>query len=87
MATIIECMTTTTVLGIIFVLEIQELLHWKSRRHGTKLTDLFLSRAFQRHQEHNVKHPDLVDFITTKQNKLPSFIDRRLHEEIINTLC
>jgi hypothetical protein len=33
-------------------------------------------RAFQRHQEHNLKHPSLVDFITTKQNKLPSFIDR-----------
>jgi hypothetical protein len=39
------------------------------------------SRAFQRHQEHDLKHPSLVDLITTKQNKtkqnkLPSFIDR-----------
>jgi len=34
------------------------------------------SRAFQRHQGHNLKHPGLVDLITTKQNKLPSFIDR-----------
>jgi hypothetical protein len=36
-------------------------------------------RAFQRHQEHDLKHPRLVDLITTKtlkQNKLPSFIDR-----------
>jgi hypothetical protein len=38
------------------------------------------SRAFQRHQEeYDMKHPGLVDLITTKQNKtnsLPSFIDR-----------
>jgi hypothetical protein len=36
-------------------------------------------RAFQRDQEHNLKHPDSVDLISTKQNKtnkLPSFIDR-----------
>jgi hypothetical protein len=32
-------------------------------------------RAFQRHQEHDVKHPGSVDFIITKQSKLPSFID------------
>jgi hypothetical protein len=37
---------------------------------------LSLSRAFQRHQEHDLKHPSLVDLITTKQNKLPSFMDR-----------
>jgi hypothetical protein len=33
------------------------------------------SRAFKRHQEHYLKHPGLVDLITTKQNKtnyLPS---------------
>jgi hypothetical protein len=35
-----------------------------------------LSRAFQRHQEHNLKHPGLMYIITTKQNKLPAFIDR-----------
>ncbi len=28
-----------------------------------------LSRAFQRHQEHDLKHPGSVDLITTKQNK------------------
>jgi hypothetical protein len=27
-----------------------------------------------RHQEHNLKHPGLVDLITTKQNKLHSFL-------------
>jgi hypothetical protein len=39
-------------------------------------------RAFQRHQEHDLKHPSLVDLITTKQkeknkqtNYLPSLID------------
>jgi hypothetical protein len=34
-----------------------------------------LSKAFQRHQEHNLKHPGSVDLIITKQNKtnyLPS---------------
>ncbi len=30
----------------------------------------------QRHQEQDLKHPNSVDLITTKQNKLPSFIDR-----------
>jgi hypothetical protein len=30
----------------------------------------------QIHQEHNLKHPGSVDLIITKQNKLPSFIDR-----------
>jgi hypothetical protein len=35
-----------------------------------------LSRAFKKHQEHHLKHTGSVDLITTKQNKLPSFIDR-----------
>jgi hypothetical protein len=35
-----------------------------------------LLREFQRHQEHDLKHPSSVDIITAKQNKLPSFIDR-----------
>jgi hypothetical protein len=35
-----------------------------------------LLRAFQRYQEHNLKHPNSLDLITTKQNKLPSFKDR-----------
>jgi hypothetical protein len=35
-----------------------------------------LSRAFQRHEEHDMKHPGSVDLITTKQDKLPSFMDR-----------
>jgi len=34
------------------------------------------SRASQRHHEHDLKHPSSVDLLTTKQNKLPSFIDR-----------
>ncbi len=57
----------------------QELLHLKSKHHGTKPMHPSSSRAFQRHQEHYLKHPGSVDFITTKQNKLPSFIDRCLH--------
>jgi hypothetical protein len=35
-----------------------------------------LSRAFQRRQEHDLRHAGSVDLITAKQNKLPSFIDR-----------
>ncbi len=35
-----------------------------------------LSKAFQRHKEHDLNYPGLMNLITTKQNKLPSFIDR-----------
>jgi hypothetical protein len=55
---------------------IQELLHHKSKHHRTKPMHPSLLRASQRHQEYDLKHPCLVDLITTKQNKLPSFIDR-----------
>jgi hypothetical protein len=41
-------------------------------------------RAFQRQQEHDLKHPSLVDLITTKQNKLPSFIDRFMLGVLVN---
>jgi hypothetical protein len=34
-----------------------------------------LLRAFQRHQEHDLEHPSSLDLITTKQNKIPSFMD------------
>jgi hypothetical protein len=47
----------------------------KSKHHGTKPMHPSLSRAFQRHRGHNLKHPCLVDLNTTKQNKtnyLPS---------------
>ncbi len=57
---------------------IQELLHHKSNTHA-KPTDFSSSRAFQRYQEHDLKHHnDSVNFITPKQNKLPSFIDRHV---------
>jgi hypothetical protein len=55
---------------------IQKLLHLKSKRHGTKPIHLSWSRAFQIHQYHDLKHPGSIDLITTKQHKLPSFIDR-----------
>ncbi len=41
---------------------IQELLHHKSKPMQPSSL-----RAFQRQQEHNLKHPGLVDLITTKQ--------------------
>jgi hypothetical protein len=60
---------------------IQELLQSKSK-HETKPMHPSLSRAFQRHQEHDLKHPSSVDLIITKQNKLPYFIDRfHAHEK------
>jgi hypothetical protein len=64
---------------------IQELLHRKSKRHGTKPMHPFSSRAFQRHQEHDLKHPYSIVYLVfgsvdllqnkTKQSKanyLPS---------------
>jgi len=48
---------------------IQELLHHKSKHHETKLMHPSSSRAFQRHQEHDLEHLGLVDLIGTKQNK------------------
>jgi len=47
---------------------IQELLHHRSKHHGTKPMHPSL-KAFQRHQEHNLKHPNSVNFITKLQNK------------------
>jgi len=55
---------------------IHELLHHKSKRPETKPMHPSSLRAFQRDQQRNLKHPGSVDLITTKQNKLPSFIDR-----------
>jgi hypothetical protein len=63
---------------------IQKLLHHKSKLHGTKPMHPSLLRAFQRHQEHNLKHPGVVDLITIKQNKtnyLPSWIDNDVMAE------
>jgi hypothetical protein len=37
---------------------------------------LFSSRAFQRDQECNLKHPGLVDLIGKKQNKQTTLLDR-----------
>ncbi len=45
---------------------IQKLLCNKSKRHGTKPMHPTLSRAFQRHQEHNLKHLGLLNLIVAK---------------------
>jgi hypothetical protein len=58
---------------------IQELLQCKSKLQEPSPMHPSLSKAFQRHQGHDFKHPSLVDLITTKQNKqttLLRFIDR-----------
>jgi hypothetical protein len=46
---------------------IQKLLHNKSKRHGTKPMHPFFSRAFQRHKECDLKHPNLADLISTNK--------------------
>jgi hypothetical protein len=71
---------------------IQELLHHKSKRHGTKPMHPSSSTAFQRLHDHDLKHPGSMDLITTKQNKLPSSIDRfmdlqnQIHGKLMLTL-
>jgi hypothetical protein len=52
---------------------IQELLHRKSKCHETKPMRPSSLRAFQRDQEHDLKHPGSVDLIGTKQNKQTTF--------------
>ncbi len=63
-----------------------------SKHHGTKPMHPTSSRAFQRHQEHDLKHPLLVDLITTKQNKTKqnktnqtTFVDRWSHNFRLGT--
>jgi hypothetical protein len=54
---------------------IQELFAPQPKRHETKPMRPSSSRAFQRDQERDLKHPGSVDLISTKQNKtnyLPS---------------
>jgi hypothetical protein len=54
---------------------IQELLHHKSKHHGTKPMHPSSLKVFQRHQKDDLKHLGLVDLIIAKQNKtnyLPS---------------
>jgi hypothetical protein len=58
---------------------IQKLLHHQSKRHETKPIHPSSSRAFQRDQERNLKHPGSVDLVSTNKTKqtnyLPSYID------------
>jgi hypothetical protein len=53
---------------------IQELLHHMSKHHGTKLMHPSLSRAFQSDQEHNLKHPNSVDLISTNKSKQTNYL-------------
>jgi hypothetical protein len=61
---------------------IQDLLHCKSKRHGTKPMHPSSSRACQRYQR---THSEASQFggshnYKTKQNKLPSLIDIKMGE-------
>jgi hypothetical protein len=55
---------------------IQELLHHKSKCHETKPMHPS-PRAFQRDQQRDLKHPGLLDLISTnktKQNKQTNYL-------------
>jgi hypothetical protein len=58
------------------IFNIQELLHHKSKHHGTKPMHPSPSRAIQRDQEPNMKHSGLLDLISTKQNKQTTLLHR-----------
>jgi hypothetical protein len=53
---------------------IQELLHHKSKHHETKPMQPSSSKAFQRHQEHDLKHPGSVDLINTNKTKQANYL-------------
>jgi hypothetical protein len=53
---------------------IQELSHHNSKHHGTKPMHPSSLRAFQRHQEHNLKHPSSVDLIVTNKTKQTNYL-------------
>jgi hypothetical protein len=53
---------------------IQELLHRKSKHHGTKPMHPSSSRAFQRDQECDLKHLGLVDLMSKNKTKQTTFL-------------
>jgi hypothetical protein len=55
---------------------IQKLLCSMFKRHGTKPMHPFSLRTFQRDQEGDLKHPSLMDLISTKQNREIIFLHR-----------
>jgi hypothetical protein len=55
---------------------IQELLLCKSKRHETKPMHPFSSKAFQRDQEHDLKHPGSMDLLNTKQKKQTTLLHK-----------
>ncbi len=55
--------------------DIQELLHHKSKHHGTKPMHPSSSKAFQRCQEHHLNHLRSMDLISANKTKQSSFID------------
>ncbi len=58
---------------------VQEFPHHKSKHHETMLIHPSSPIAFQRHQERDLKHHDLMDLISTnktKQHKQTTFLHR-----------
>jgi hypothetical protein len=53
---------------------IQELLHYKSKRHETNPMHTPSSRAFQKDQEHDLKLPGSVDLISTNKTKQTNYL-------------
>jgi hypothetical protein len=53
---------------------IQELLHYKSKRHEIKPMHPSSSGAFQKDQELDLKHPGSVDLISTNKTKQTNYL-------------
>jgi hypothetical protein len=54
--------------------DIQELVDHKTKHHGIKPMHPSSLRAFQRQQEHILKHPSSVDLIGTLKTKQTNYL-------------
>jgi len=64
-------------------INIQKLLHHKSKHHETKPMHPSSFRAFQRYQERNRKHPGLMDLTNTNKTKQTTFLHKLTHLPLI----
>ncbi len=70
-------------INILFYFILLKKNHHKSKHHEIKLMYPSSLITFQIYQKHNLKHPNLVDLIITKLNKLPCFINSSLTNYIL----
>jgi hypothetical protein len=60
----------------LFLIKNRSIYTASPKHHEKKLMHPSSSRAFQSYQEHDLKHPSLINLIIRKQNMLPCFMDR-----------